>query len=162
MNFCELEKLISKIIDLRFTEVGWACDMLTFNFGGKGVDYAIHAQGFTRIIKNDNILVTTLDWQSWDGESEENNDYLCNLKRFKPNIEGGVVLSVEVNSLFDLAIKMDNGVTIQVFVGNGYQRYDDEWEQYRFFEVSFNDEESEPKNLPPHYVVYGKHIEIHD
>ena len=161
MNYCELKNLISKIVGFRFTDVGWACNMLMFNFGSNDVEYAIHAQCFTRIIKNDDILVTTLDWQSWDGEHEDNNDYLYNLKKFKHDIEGGIVLSVEVNALFDVTITLDNGVSIQIFVGNSYQHYDDEWEQYRFFEGSSDDEDDEQKNMPPHYVVYSKHIEVH-
>lgn len=160
MNSSELNNVISKIVGLRFTDVGWACNTLLFNFGGNDVKYAIHAQCFTRIIKNNDILVTTIDWNSWDGEHDENNDYLYNLKKFKPDIEGGMVVSVEVNALFDVIIKLDNGVIIQLFIGNSYQHYDDEWEQYRFFESYSDDEDYESEN-PPHYVVYSKHIEIH-
>lgn len=161
MNSIELAKLIKKIVSSRFTEVGWACNMLMFNFAGNDIEYAIHAQCFTRIIKNDDILVTTFDWQSWDGEHEENNDYLYNLKKFKPDIEGGIVLSVEVNSLFDVIITLDNGVTIQIFIDRSYPHYNEGWEQYRFFETSPDDKAKKQENLPPHYVVYSKHIEIH-
>ena len=161
MNFFELKNVISKIVGLRFTNVGGACNMLMFTFGSNDVEYAIHAQCFTRIIKNDDILVTTFDWQSWDGKNEENNDYLYNLKKFKPDIEGGIVVLVEVNTLFDVTITLDNGVTIQIFIDNSYQHYNDEWEQYRFFQCSPEDEADKSDNIPPHYVVYSKYIEIH-
>lgn len=160
MNSYELKNLITKIVGLRFTDVGWACNMLMFAFGDNGEEYAIHAQCFTRIIKNGDILVTTFDWQSWDGEHDKNNDFLYNLKKFKSDIEGGIVLSVEVNSLFDLIITLDNGVIIQIFIDNSYPHYVEELEQYRFFEGEHNKTE-EQENFPPHYVVYSKHIEVH-
>lgn len=162
MNYSELQNLIAKTVGLRLTVIGYACNMPMFNFENDDVSYALHAQCLTRITRNDDVLVTTHDYQSWDGEREENNDFLYNLKRFKPQIEGGVVVSVEVNSLFDVVIKLDNGVIIQVLIDNGYSHYDEESEQYRFFELTPDDEESDEDNLPPHYVVYGKHIEIHD
>lgn len=124
--------------------------------------FAIHGQCLTRIIKNGDILVTTLDYQSWDGEHEENNDEYYNLRKYKTEIEGGKVLSVEVDRLFDVIITLDNGVIIQLLIQNSYSHYDEESEQYRFFEVSPDDTEENRENLPPHYVVYSKHIEIHD
>lgn len=156
MNANELDKLIKKIVGLKLDRIGYACQMLTFNFE----QYALHVQCFARIMKNNDILLTTFDYQSWDGEHEENNDEYYNLAKYKNEIEGGVVLSAEVNPLFDVVIILDNGVTIQVLIQNSYSHYDDEWEQYRFFEASSHDEE-EQENLPPHYVVYSKHIEIH-
>lgn len=156
MNFIELEKLIKKIVGLKLDTIGYACEMLMFNFE----QYALHVQCLTRIIKDDDILLTTLDYQSWDGEYEENNDEYYNLAKYKMEIEGGKVLSVEVNSLCDIFIALDNGVTIQILIQNSYAHYDEENEQYRFFEAS-DDDETENEKLPPHYVVYSKHIEIH-
>lgn len=157
MNSIELEKLIQKIIGLKLESVRYACEMLMFDFA----QYALHVQCLTRIIKNGDILVSTHDYFSWDGEHGDNNDEYYNLKRYRTIIEGGVVLSAEVNSLCDLMIVLDNGVTIQVLIENGYAHYDEEQEQYRFFEDS-DDEAKEQKNLSPHYVVYSKHIEIHN
>ena len=155
MNFIELEKLIRKIVGLKLDAVGYACEMLMFHFE----QYALHVQCLMRIVKDDDILLTTLDYQSWDGEHEENNDEYYNLAKYKTEIEGGKVLSVEVNSLCDVFITLDNGVRIQILIENGYAHYDEENEQYRFFEAS--DNETKDKKLPPHYVVYNKHIEIH-
>ncbi len=155
MNYIALEKVIKKIIGLKLDAIGYTCEMLMFNFS----QYALHVECLTRIVKNGDILVTTLDYQSWDGKHNETNDEYYNLAKYKTEIEGGKVLSVEVNSLCDMIITLDNGVTIQIFIQNSYAHYDAEREQYRFFEVSSNDETKEEK-LPPHYVVYSKHIEI--
>lgn len=155
MTFIELEKLIKKIVGLKLDAIRYACEMLMFNFE----QYALHVLCLTRIIKDDDILLTTLDYQSWDGEHEENNDEYYNLSRYKSEIEGGKVLSVEVSPLCDIIITLDNDVTIQILIQNSYAHYDEENEQYRFFEAS--DHETEDEKLPPHYVVYSKHIEIH-
>lgn len=95
----------------------------------------------------------------FDGEHEENNDEYYNLAKYKSEIEGGKVLSVEVNPLCDVIIALDNEITIQILIQCSYAHYVEENEQYRFFKVS--DDETENKKLPPHYVVYSKHIEIH-
>ena len=156
MKVSELETLIKKIIGLKLDSVRYACEMLTFDFA----QYALHVQCLARIIKNDDVLVTTLDYQSWDGEDEDNNDEYYNLEKYRTQIEGGKVVSVELNSLFDLIITLDNDITIQILIQNGYAHYESESEQYRFFEASSGDA-AERENLPPHYLVYSKHIEIH-
>lgn len=155
MTFIDLEKLIQNIAGLKLDAIGYACEMLTFNFER----YAIHAQCLTRIIKDDDILVTTLDYQSWDGEHNENNDEYYNLAKYKSEIEGRKVLSVQVNPLCDIMITLENALTIQILIENSYAHYDEEHEQYRFFEVT--DDETNNEKLPPHYVVYSKHIEVH-
>lgn len=155
MTYIELGKLIKSIVGLKLNTIQYACEVLMFGFE----QYALHAQCLTRIIKDDDILLTTFDYQSWDGEHEENNDEYYNLAKYKSEIEGGKVLSVGVNPLCDIIITLDNGVTIQIFIHNSYAHYNKENEQYRFFEVS--NDETENDKLPPHYVVYNKHIEIH-
>ena len=154
MNYRELKAVITKIIGLRLTHISFACEMMSLGFE----QYSIHAQCLTRIIKNNDILVTTLDYQSWDGEHEENNDEWYNLDKYRTEIEGGKVLSVEVNPLYDLTITLDNGVTIQILIQNSYAHYDEECEQYRFFEVVDRKTDSH-KALPTHYIVYSKHID---
>lgn len=156
MNYIEFGILIKKIVGLKLDAIRYACEMLMFDFE----QYALHCQCFTRVIKNGDILLTTLDYQSWDGEHSENNDEYYNLDRFRTEIEGGRVLSVEVNQLNDLIITLDNNITIQILIQNSYAHYDEENEQYRFFEVFSADEAKERKNLLPHYVVCNKHIEI--
>ena len=146
---------MQNIVGLKLNAIRYACEMLMFDFER----YTIHSQCLTRIIKDDDILLTTLDYQSWDGEHEENNDEYYNLAKYKSEIEGGKVLSVEVNPLCDVIIALDNEITIQILIQCSYAHYVEENEQDRFFKVS--DDETENKKLPPHYVVYSKHIEIH-
>ena len=155
MTFVELNKSMQNIVGLKLNAIRYACEMLMFDFER----YTIHSQCLTRIIKDDDILLTTLDYQSWDGEHEENNDEYYNLAKYRSEIEGGKVLSVEVNPLCDVIIALDNEITIQILIQRSYSHYVEENEQYRFFKVS--DDETENKKLPPHYVVYSKHIEIH-
>lgn len=160
MNSEELQKIIEKIVGLRLNTVNCVCEMLVFDFTNDEVTYAIHSQCLTRIIKNDDILVTTLDYQSWDMKEDENNDEWYNLKIYKSVIENGIVTSVKLNSLYDLIITLDNGIIIQFYIKNSYAHYDEEKEQYRFFEVDKDENIKENKKLPPHYVIYSKYIEI--
>lgn len=156
MNNSEFENIITKIIGIKLTRVHLACEMMLFNFE----QYAIHSLCLTRIIKNNDILVTTLDYQSWDGECNENNDEWFNLDKFKSKIEGGKVIDIKMSPLKDLTITLDNDITIEILIQNSYSHYDDEQEQYRFFEVVEDDETDEQKNMQPHYVVYSKHIDL--
>lgn len=150
------EKTILKISGLRLTDIDLACEMMMFGFEG----YAIHSQCFTRIIKNNDILVTTLDYQSWDGEDDSKNDERYNLDKYKPVIMGGKVTSVKLNPLCDLEITLDNGIVIQILVQNSYAHYDEEREQYRFFETGSEDETEEQAKNRKHYVVYSKHVDV--
>lgn len=160
MSYCQLKNLIVKTVGLRLTAVRHACEMLMFNFENGETAYAFHVQCLARIIKNGDILVTTLDYQSWDGECEENNDEYYNLHKYISEIEGGKVVSVEVNPQYDVIITLDNGVTVQILIQNSYSHYHEEFEQYRFFKVSLDDTEEIQENSNPHCVVYSKHIDF--
>ena len=48
-----------------------AADMLEFCFDNA---MNLHAQGFCRVIRDSDVLITTHDYQSWDGEKDTNND----------------------------------------------------------------------------------------
>ena len=85
------------------------------------------------VIFDNDILVTTLDYQNWDRENDENNDESYFVKKYRDKIEGGVVISVSVTPLYDVEIIMDNGIKIESFVKNGYHHFDDENEQWVFF-----------------------------
>ena len=65
-----LQKHFEVIIGKQFTDLHLACEMMMFTFG----EYALHTQCLTRIIHENDILVTTLDYQNWDGEVDTNND----------------------------------------------------------------------------------------
>ncbi|MDE7405961.1 MAG: hypothetical protein K2M89_03695 [Clostridiales bacterium] len=156
MKSFDLQNILNNIIGLHLTDIKHACEMLMFHFD----KYAIHARCLTRIIKEDDILLTTADYQSWDGKNDKNNDEWYNIDKYKSSIEGGTVVSVEVNKLCDLYITLDNNVTIQIIIQSGYSHYDEEREQYRFFEIGADDETEEQAQQRKHYVVYNKHIEI--
>lgn len=156
MKSSDLQNMFNNIVGLRLTDIKHACEMLMFYFD----KYAIHVQCLARIIKNNDILVTTADYQSWDGENNKNNDEYYNLDKYKSIIEGGTIISVEVNHLCDLFIQLDNDVTIQILNQNGYSHYDEEREQYRFFEIWEDDGIEQQAQQRKHYVIYSKHIEI--
>lgn len=146
--FTELKKYLEHIIGKRLDELSLACEMMMFSFE----NYKLNAQCFGRIIRDDDILVTTLDYQSWDGEVDSNNDEWYFLEQHKSKIVGGIVTSVSVNSLCDVVIILDNGVRIELFIKNGYHHFGDEQEQWVFFK--HND------HSHPFITVYNKTVDI--
>jgi len=145
-----LNKYLQVIVGKKLEELNLACEMMMFSFE----DYDFHALGLTRIIKDNDILVTTLDYHNWDGETSENNDELYFVKKYRDKIEGGVVTSVRVGSLYDIEIVMDNGIKIELFIKNGYNHFDDENEQWVFFK---RDDDSFP-----YISVWSKSVNIND
>ena len=144
----DLQNRLNVIMGKKLEKLGLACEMMTFGFE----EYALHAQCLTRIIKDHEILVTTGDYQSWDGECSKNNDEWYFVEKYREEIAGGKVLSVEVNRIHDVRIELDNGVTIEALVSNGFSHFGEEREQWRFFEKG--------KDGVPDLVVYGKSIEM--
>ncbi|MDE6520353.1 MAG: hypothetical protein K2K91_07870 [Ruminococcus sp.] len=154
----ELKKCISEITDCTLTEFNLACEMMMFDFG----QYIIHSSCLTRIVKNNDILFTTLDYQTWDGENCRNNDEWFFKDKFCDQIVGGRVVSAEINQLNDVKIQLDNGVLIEIFIANGYNHYDDETEQFRLIKKNPDyrqniDDRSEFSVF--HIVVNSKTIE---
>ena len=144
----KLTKHLQTIVGKRLDAINLACEMMMFSFG----KYELHAQCLTRIISKKDVLVTTLDYQSWDGEIEENNDEWYFVKQNKDKIVGGTVTSVKVNALHDVTIVLDNSISIELFVKNGYHHFDDEQEQWVFFK--HND------HSYPFITVYNKSVDI--
>ncbi|MGN0824475.1 MAG: hypothetical protein ACI4MB_05340 [Candidatus Coproplasma sp.] len=126
-----LNKYLNEILGKKLESLNLACEMMMFNFG----EYALHASCLTRIIQEKDILVTTLDYQSWDGEVDTNNDERYFVEKYKDKIVGGIVTSVSVTPLNDVEIVMDNGVRIELFIKNGNHHFEDEQEQWAFFKV---------------------------
>ena len=124
-----LNEYLQVIVGKKLEMLDLVCEMMMFSFE----DYAFHALGLTRISKDNDILVTTLDYQNWDKEKDENNDESYFVKKYRDRIEGGIVISVSVTPLYDVEIIMDNGIKIESFVKNGYNHFDDENEQWVFF-----------------------------
>ncbi len=104
-------------------------EILDFGFG----ELVLHGMGCSRIIKNNDILVTTLDYQSWDQAESTHNDEWFNLKRFHDEILGGSVVSVRVSPWHDLCIRLDNGVMIECLVANAWPHYEEALEQWVLF-----------------------------
>ena len=96
-----LNEYLQVIVGKKLEKLNLAFEMMMFSFE----DYAFHSLGLTRIIKDNDILVTTLDYQNWDGEISENNDEAYFLEKYRDKIEGGVVISVSVTPLYDVVLK---------------------------------------------------------
>ena len=149
MNYqAELTKHLQIIVGKRLDAINLACQMMMFSFE----EYKLHAQCLTRIICKNDVLVTTLDYQSWDGETEENNDEWYFVEQNRDRIVGGMVTSVSVNTLHDIVIILDNGIRIELFIKNGYYHFDDDNEQWVFFK---HDDHSYP-----FITVYNKTVDI--
>ena len=125
----KLKEHIQAIVGKQLTGLNLACEMMMFSFG----DYELHAQCFARIILDQELITTTLDYQSWDGENDCNNDEWFFTERYREQIVGGVVLDVEISPIHDLVIQMDNGIRIELFMANGLHHYGEEREQWVFF-----------------------------
>ena len=111
-----LRECLNVIVGKKLDGLYLACEMMMFAFG----DYSLHAQCLTRIICEEDILVTTLDYQNWDGEVDTNNDEWYYVEKYKDRIVGGIVQTVNVSSLYDVVIVLDNGIEIQLINKNGY------------------------------------------
>ncbi|MGN0814807.1 MAG: hypothetical protein ACI4MH_06225 [Candidatus Coproplasma sp.] len=143
-----LNNYLNSILGKRLESLNLACEMMMFNFG----DYALHSLCLTRIIHEQDILVTTLDYQSWDGEVDTNNDEHYFVEKFKDKIVGGIVTSVKVSPLYDVEIIMDNGIRIELFIQNGYHHFEDEEEQWVFFKAG--------DHSYPYITVCNKTVDI--
>ena len=144
----KLNEHLQVIVGKQLVALNMTCEMMMFSFE----KYELHTQCLTRIICDNDILVTTLDYQSWDGETEENNDEWYFVEQNRGKIVGGTVTSVKVNALHDVTIVLDNGISIELFVKNGYHHYDDKQEQWVFFKHH--------DHSYPFVTVYNKTVDI--
>ena len=143
-----LQNHFDEIVGKQLTELHLACEMMLFSFE----EYALHTQCLTRIICENDILVTTLDYQNWDGEVDTNNDEWHFVEQYRDKIIGGIVTSAKVSSLYDVTIILNNGIKIELINKNGYHHFDDECEQWRFFKVG--------DHSYPHITVYSKTVDM--
>jgi hypothetical protein len=144
----KLNEHLQIIVGKRLDDLHLVCELMSFSFE----EYAFHALGLTRIIHENDILVTTIDYLNWDEETDTNNDEWYFVKQYKDQIVGGTVVSATVNSLYDVVIILDNGIRIETFVKNGYHHYDDECEQWVFFKVD--------DHSYPFITVWNKTVDI--
>ena len=143
-----LNNYLQSIIGTRWETLNFACEMMMFGFE----TYALHAQCFARIICGEEILVTTSDYQSWDGESEGNNDEWYFAEKYKSRITGGIVTAVNVTAFHDVEIVMENGVKIELFIQNGHHHFGGEQEQWVFFKPG--------DHAYPFITVYNKTVDL--
>ena len=139
---------LNAIVGKQLDALNMACEMMMFSFE----EYALHATCLTRIICENDILVTTLDYQSWDGEAEENNDEWYFVAQNRAKIVGGTVATVNVTPLNDVQIVLDSGIKIELFIKNGYHHFNDEHEQWMFFKRH--------DRSHPFITVYSKTVDI--
>ena len=147
----KLNQYLETFIGKELLNINLACEMMCFDFG----NMSLHASSFTRVLKNNEVLVTTLDYQSWDGLVDTNNDLWRNVDQFKHGMIGNKIEWIELSPGNDLFVYLENGFVIQSFVANGPLHYSDCWEQWRFLvDLDVKDDEVEPL----HIVGEGKEI----
>lgn len=130
----ECRKFIAMLTGRRLQNFCCEAEMFDLDFGS----LVLHAMGCSRVIKDNEILVTVSDYQSWDGGNSSHNDEWYNMKKFNPTIVGGTVVTAELNPWNDLRVRFDNGVTIECLIANACPHYADEQEQWVLFERTDN------------------------
>ena len=121
-----MDKMINDFINLwvgkRLEGLNCICEMLDFCFSDNLV---LHGLGLTRIFLNDDLIITTMDYNSWDQEESKHNDEWFNTDKFRNQIIGGKVTSISINKSNDLFVEMDNGVRIECYISNAYPHYEE-------------------------------------
>lgn len=124
-----MDKTINDFINLwvgkRLEGLNCICEMLDFCFSDNLV---LHGLGLTRIFLNDDLIITTMDYNSWDQEESKHNDEWFNTDKFRNQIIGGKVTSISISKSNDLFVEMDNGVRIECYISNAYPHYEEECE----------------------------------
>ena len=141
--------LVDSLLGSKLEVLNCEVNMLEFCFDNS---LTIHVNGFGRVIKNNDLLITTQDYQSWDGEESTHNDEWVNMTQFRSDIVGGLVEKVELSPINDLRLILDNGVTIECLIENAYPHYEDEIEQWVLFENKYSQ-----KTKRGFLSVYNKH-----
>ena len=144
----KLMEHLQVIVGKRLDAINLACEMMMFSFE----KYSLHTQCLTRIVCENDLLVTTSDYQSWDGKEESNNDEWYFIEHNRAKIVGRTVLSVSISPLLDVTVVLDNGIRIELFVQNGYNHFDGEHEQWVFFKHH--------DHSYPFITVYNKTVDI--
>ena len=127
----DLRSFVQQLVGKQLIQFLCEADILEFIFSN---DLVLHAMGFSRVISNGDILVTTMDYQSWDNLDSTHNDEWVNVDRYKEKIIGGSVLSASLNDVNDLRIVLDNNSIIECLIANSYPHYSEECEQWVLFE----------------------------
>lgn len=148
MNISKLinEKL-TPLINSSIVNVNLMANMIGISFSRDNYVFVMHIQAFTRIIHNNQIIVTSNDYFEYekDDESGTRNDLWINMIKASEVINESKVIDVNSNDFGDFRIILDNKAIIEVMISNSMPNFDDEIEQYRFFQENSNDN---------HFVMY--------
>ncbi|EOS63490.1 hypothetical protein [Oscillibacter sp. 1-3] len=144
-------QFVNQLVGKRLLHFCCEAEILDFDFA----PLALHAMGCSRVIKNNDILVTTFDYQLWDLSESTHNDEWFNAEKFYSEIIDGTVISVEISPWYDLRIKLDNNVVIECLIANAYPHYDEEQEQWVLFEPTED-------HSGTFLTVYNKRIDFHN
>ena len=123
-------QFVNLLMGKKLVHVCCEAEILDFDFA----PLVLHAMGCSRVIKNNDILVSTLDYQSWDSFESTHNDEWFNVKKFNSEIIDGTVTSVKISPWHDLHIELDNDVIIECLIANAHPHYGEEREQWVLFE----------------------------
>lgn len=120
---------VYELVGQTLRDLGAHHQILIFRFG----EYEIHADCFTRIVRDGKILLTSLDYQSWDGTDYTHNDMYSNIAAHGGDLIGQTVQSVEISPVHDLLITLSKDARIEILCSAGSRRFSDEAEQWFFY-----------------------------
>lgn len=120
---------IYELIGQTLHDLGVYYDILKLRFG----EYEIHVSCFARILLDDQILLTTEDYRSWDEKDYKHNDMYLNIAKHGASLIGHRVRAVEISTVNDLHIILDNDARIEIFNSNGNLHFSEGGEQYFFY-----------------------------
>lgn len=89
-NQTTLNEYLQVLVGERLEKLNLVCEMMAFTFE----NYSLHSTCLTRIIQENDILVTTADYQNWDEKVDAHNDEWFFVDKYKDKIIGGMVTSV--------------------------------------------------------------------
>ena len=127
----EINEFINLWMGKRLESIYNICEMLEIDFSDNLV---LHGLGLTRIFLKNDLVITTMDYNSWDQVESKNNDEWFNTEKYRDQIIGGIDTSISINKSNDLFIETDNGVRIECYIANAYPHYDEEFDQWVLFE----------------------------
>jgi len=142
-----INEKLTPLINSSIVNVNLMANMIGISFSRDNYVFVMHIQAFTRIIHNNQIIVTSNDYFEYekDDESGTRNDLWINMIKASEVINESKVIDVNSNDFGDFRIILDNKAIIEVMISNSMPNFDDEIEQYRFFQENSNDN---------HFVMY--------
>ena len=121
---------VYELVGQSLTDIGVHHEILILRFG----EYEIHVTCFARILHNNEILLSTQDYHSWDGKECRRNDMYRNIAIHGASLIGQTVRSIDVSPVNDLFVVMGNGARIELYNSNGnlcLTEYAEQWFFYK-------------------------------